>query len=78
MDKIRHKGFTITRDSLQDRFGVEMNDYEWNSFKQQIEQTWEDRDFELERVVVRHLRNSLENLGFKAQIINDKLKFERK
>lgn len=78
MDKLRLKGFTISSDSLQERFGVKMNDYEWNSFEKQITQTWENREFGLEGFVVKHLTNSLEQLGFKAQIIDGKLRFGQK
>ena len=76
--KLRLKGFTLTRESMQERFGAELNDYEWNHFVKVVTDTWENREFELEGVVVKHLRNGLEDLGFKAQLVDGELKFERK
>jgi len=76
-NSLKLKGFTITQDSLEERFGVEMSDYEWNHFKTQIQKSWEAREFGLEGAVIKHIRSSLENLGFKAHIINGRLKFKK-
>ena len=76
-EKVSLKGFTITKDSIEERFGAELNDFEWQSFKKQIEQSWQNRDYGLEGVIVKHIRGSLEHLGFKAQIVDNKLKFQK-
>lgn len=37
--------------------------------KRKIE-SWENREFELEGVIVKHIRNSLEAIGYKAQLVD--------
>ena len=76
-NKVSLKGFSLTKETLEERFGAELTDYEWQSFKKQIVQTWENREFELEGVIVKHVRNSLEKLGYKAQIVDNRLKFQK-
>lgn len=73
--KVSLKGFSITRESLEQRFGVKLNPYEWAAFKKRITESWESREFELERVIVKHIRGSLESLDYKAELLDGRLKF---
>ena len=78
MDTIKLKGFTISRQSLEERFGVKLDDGEWYHFKNELERSWDSREFSLEKVVVDHIKNSLFKMDYKATIEENKLKFVKK
>lgn len=74
---IKLKGFTITQDSMMDRFQVNLDNGEWFHFKKEMEESWKNREFGLEKVVVEHLKNSLFKLGYKLELVDGKLTFSK-
>ncbi|MFY0626152.1 MAG: hypothetical protein JXR07_07655 [Reichenbachiella sp.] len=77
-DNIKLRGFSITKESMNERFGVVFDDGEWYHFKKEVERTWNEMEFGLEKTIVDHIKNSLFKLDFKPTLKNDRLVFERK
>lgn len=68
MDKIRLKGILIDRGILNKRYNIELTDIEWNIFCTHINNSWNSKEFELDRVINKHVFNSLSQIGFKAKL----------
>jgi len=74
---VRLNGFVINKQSLIDRFGIELSEIEWKEFSKDLLETWGDMEFGLEGVIVKHLTSSLGKCGFKPILKNNRLTYEK-
>ena len=75
---VKLSGFNIIPESLSKRFSVEFEEGEWYHFKKEIERSWGEMDYGLEKVIVDHIKNSLMNLDYKPTLKDDRLTFVKK
>jgi hypothetical protein len=77
-DKISLRGVSISRESLLEKFGVDLNDTEWLIFKSNLQKSWNEEEAELRKLVFGHIKRSFENMDYKLKIEDTKLIFKNK
>ncbi len=75
--EIRLKGFVISKQSLTDRFSVELTDIEWKEFSKNLMESWGAMEFGLEGMIVKHVTSSLAKSGFRPTLKDNKLIYEK-
>ena len=77
IEEIRLKGIKVTPQTLEERFNMNLTELEWKVFRTNLEKSWNDMEFGLEGVIVKHLTNSLREMGYKPTLEGDKLTFKK-
>ena len=77
MSELKLKRITISKNSVDERFDLDLTDSEWMIVKSKISSNWNTMDCGLEEVIIKMIRNSLIDSGFKASLQNDRLTFIR-
>jgi hypothetical protein len=77
-NQIQLRGVIISKEILEERYNMKLNEMEWNIFKTSLQKSWKEDDEELRKLVFKHIKKSLEQQDFKLQIEGTQLVFKKK
>lgn len=74
-NKIKFKGFTISREHFELKYNVSLSDIESNSLTNRVNESWELHVQELRLLAFKHIREKMSDLGYKVELKGTDIQF---
>jgi hypothetical protein len=76
-EKITLRGVTITKESLEEKYGFVMTEIEWKIFSSKLIHSWAADQEGLRKLAFNHIKTAMGDSGFKLDIADNGLIFKK-
>lgn len=75
---LRFKGLSISKEIFEEKYKVTLTDIEWKAVVSKSENSWKEQADELRLIVFRHIRQAMDEIGYRAELDTKDLIFKKR